>query len=243
MKKELIISNSLDEVSRIPKFIEDLGNSLSLSTKITMGIAVAIEEVIINIIQHAFLDNSQSEILLQVDIQPKKLKFIVVDEGIPLDPNRTIVSPKESLVQQIIQGKGHLLIHRIMDMVSYSTEDSKNQTVLIKHTDVDFKPEATLQTNICRVDGIIILNIEGRLDTPNATCFNKAIQPLLEEEQPNIIINCEQMTYISSSGLRSFLILQKSVINSNGCLAIEAMLPEIKHIFELTGFNAIFNIR
>ncbi|MGG6550263.1 UNVERIFIED_CONTAM: STAS domain-containing protein, partial [Prevotella sp. 15_C9] len=74
-----------------------------------------------------------------------------------------------------------------------------------------------------------------RLDTANARDFSIAIQPLLQEDKPNIIVNCEQMSYISSSGLRCFLILQKSVQKNQGSLIIEAMRPEIKNIFEMTG--------
>ena len=55
--------------------------------------------------------------------------------------------------------------------------------------------------------------------------------------------NCEQMSYISSSGLRCFLILQKSVQKNQGSLIIEAMRPEIKNIFEMTGCTSLFNIR
>lgn len=244
MEKEIIINNSLNEVTRISQFIEDLGTSLDLPSKTTMGIALAIEEVVTNIIQCSNADKKASPIYLQVIIAPGALTFTITDEGAAYDPNRSVVRPsKASLEQQIIQEIGHLLIHRIMDEVAYHSDEKKNQLVLKKRIDTNFKPGATLTTNICRVDGIIILNIEGRLDTANARDFSNAIQPLLEEKRPNIIINCEQMTYISSSGLRGFLILQKSVTKNSGFLAIEAMQPEIKHIFEITGCVSIFNIR
>lgn len=244
MEKEIIINNSLDEVTRISQFIEDLGTSLDLPSKITMGIALAIEEVVTNTIQHAYPDKKASQILLQAFIEPGVLTFTITHEGKAFDPNRTVVSPsKASTEQQIIQEISHLLIHRIMDEVSYHPGESNNQLTLTKRIDTNFKQGATLRTNICRVDGIIVLDIEGRLDTANARDFNNAILPLLEEKKPNVIINCEQMSYISSSGLRCFLILQKSVTKNGGFLAIEAMQPEIKHIFEITGCVSIFNIR
>lgn len=244
MEKEIIINNQLNEVTRISQFIEDLGTSLDLPTKLTMSIALAIEEVVTNIIQYTQTEKKPSQIFLQAVIEPGVLAFTITDEGAPLDPNRTVISPsKVSMEQQIIQEIGHLLIHRIMDEVSYHSDAKQNQLVLKKSINTNFKPGATLMTNICRVDGIIVLDIEGRLDTANARDFNNAIQPLLEEKQPNIIINCERMSYISSSGLRGFLILQKSVTKNGGSLAIEAMQPEIRHIFEITGCISIFNIR
>ncbi|WP_300704321.1 ATP-binding protein, partial [Bacteroides sp.] len=123
MEKEIIINNQLNEVTRISQFIEDLGTSLDLPSKLTMGIALAIEEVVTNIIQHTQTDNKPSQIFLQAVIEPGVLAFTITDEGAPLDPNRTVVSPsKTSMEQQIIQEIGHLLIHRIMDEVSYHSD-------------------------------------------------------------------------------------------------------------------------
>lgn len=37
---------------------------------------------------------------------------------------------------------------------------------------MDFKPEATLKTNLCKIEEVIILTVEGRLDTANTNEFN-----------------------------------------------------------------------
>ena len=72
---------------------------------------------------------------------------------------------------------------------------------------MDFKPEASLKTNICKIEEVTILTIEGRLDTANSNDFNVVISPLLSMPTPNIIINVEGLLYISSSGLRSLITL------------------------------------
>ena len=43
---------------------------------------------------------------------------------------------------------------------------------------------------------------EGRLDTPAAVKAQQEIAPLLENADKTIIIDCTQLEYISSSGLR-----------------------------------------
>ena len=108
---------------------------------------------------------------------------------------------------------------------------------------MDFKPEATLKTNLCKIEEVTILTVEGRLDTANTNEFNALIQPLLNVQNPNIIINCEGLLYISSSGLRSLITLQKSVKQHNGQLVLEAMRPEIRKIFDMTGCSGLFVIR
>ena len=237
MEKEIIINNKLNEISRISQFMEELGVSLNIPSEIAMSINLAIEEIIANIIQNAYPDDKLGEILLQANITPGKLTFQITDEGVAVDPfQKSNPDVKPSLEEQLTKGLGHFLIHR-------TTSGTQNLLTLVKRLDIDFKPDALLDTNICRVDGIIVLDIKGRLDTANARDFSMAIQPLLQEVNPNIIINCEQMSYISSSGLRCFLILQKSVQKNRGSLIIEAMKPEIKNIFEMTGCTSLFNIR
>lgn len=244
MKKEIIINNNLKEVGQISQFLESLGISLSLPSKVTMSMALAIEEMVTEIIQHTSSEDKTEEVRLQATIEPDVLTFRITNGGIPFDPTHEIISSSSTPSEiQIIQELGHFLIYRTMDEVSYNFEKGINQLTLIKRIDTNFKTEATLITNICKVDGVVILDIEGRLDTANARDFNTAIAPLLEEQHPNIIINCAQMSYISSSGLRCFLMLQKSAKKNNGSLVIEAMQPEIKHIFEMTGCSSIFNIR
>lgn len=92
-------------------------------------------------------------------------------------------------------------------------------------------------------NGVIYVTLEGNLDTPSSNEFSTAIQPLFNESEPNIIINCEGLTYISSSGLRTFMLLQKSVNKNNGQLVLERLLPEVKRVFDMTGFSKIIVIR
>lgn len=246
MEKEITIDNQLDEVSRIAQFIEELGMSLHLLPSITMSINLAIEEAISNIIHHGYPDKRRSEITLITSVSPGLLTARIIDDGISFDPtygnNETSDNPL-SLEQRLIQGLGLFLIRRTMDEVKYHSTDNHNELILTKKIDMDFKPETTLKTNLCKIEDVTILTIEGRLDTANANEFNAVIQPLLNLQSSSIIVNCEGLMYISSSGLRSLITLQKSAKQHNGELILEAMRPEIRKIFDMTGCSGLFTIR
>lgn len=85
--------------------------------------------------------------------------------------------------------------------------------------------------------------IEGRLDTANAILFEKEMQPLLEHANEEIVLDCTHLEYISSSGLRLFLTLRKAVEAKGGKMTIEHINDELRHIFTITGFFALFDIR
>lgn len=87
---------------------------------------------------------------------------------------------------------------------------------------------------------LVVLN--GRLDTTNAAQFQQDIAPLMEGENPDIEIDCTDMEYTSSQGLRMFLMLQKSVLARKGKMVMRNMKPQVKEVFDITGFSNIITI-
>ncbi len=84
--------------------------------------------------------------------------------------------------------------------------------------------------------------LSGRLDTTNAERFQQDIEPLMRSEKPDIEIDCTDMEYTSSQGLRLFLMLQKSVNARQGKMVMKNMKPQVKEIFDITGFSNIIAI-
>lgn len=93
-----------------------------------------------------------------------------------------------------------------------------------------------------RISDFLVLNIDGRIDTSNFSAFEEEINKLLSKSEKNIIFNCSGLNYISSSGLRVFLVAQKKMISAKGRLYLCAMQPSIKEIFVISGFSNIFRI-
>ncbi|MEG1575099.1 MAG: STAS domain-containing protein [Bacteroidales bacterium] len=99
-----------------------------------------------------------------------------------------------------------------------------------------------MKSTITTENGKSIITIEGRIDTLTATDFLKEIEPLMNIENPDIEINCKKLEYISSSGLRALLSLQKSVSANGGKLVLLHTAPAINEVFKITGFSSIFTI-
>lgn len=85
--------------------------------------------------------------------------------------------------------------------------------------------------------------LSGRLDTTNADQFQKDITSLFEDPAPQIEIDCTDMDYTSSQGLRMFLMLQKSVSSKGGSMVMVNMKPQVKEVFDITGFSNIIKIQ
>lgn len=82
----------------------------------------------------------------------------------------------------------------------------------------------------------------GRVDTTNADQFQKDLAPLMDDQTPDFDIDCSGMDYTSSQGLRIFLMLQKSVSSKGGSMVLRNMNPQVREVFEITGFANIIRI-
>jgi len=87
-----------------------------------------------------------------------------------------------------------------------------------------------------------LVKLEGRIDTTNADQFMKDITPLMNGTHEEIEMDCSDMEYTSSQGLRMFLMLQKSVSSRGAKLLLRNMKPHVKEVFDITGFSHIITI-
>ena len=92
-------------------------------------------------------------------------------------------------------------------------------------------------------NGRIIATITGRLDTPAAIKAQEEMEPLMQNADKEITIDCKALEYISSSGLRLFLALRKQASANGGKVIIEHINEEIKKVFMMTGFYNLFEIK
>ncbi len=88
----------------------------------------------------------------------------------------------------------------------------------------------------------VFIQVEGRIDTTNYNEFENAVNEVLKEDVKQIYLDCSGLNYISSSGLRIFLTIQKKMMAAGGKLKLFGMQPSIKEIFDISGFSSIFAI-
>ena len=93
-----------------------------------------------------------------------------------------------------------------------------------------------------KINDFSVLKIDGRIDTSNFSEFEEEVDQLFNNGIKNIIFNCSGLNYISSSGLRVFLVAQKKTILLQGRLHLCNMQPGIKEIFAISGFSNLFRI-
>lgn len=87
-----------------------------------------------------------------------------------------------------------------------------------------------------------VMTFEGRLDTAASAQVKNDIQVLYNCEGHDIILDCSQLTYICSSGLRLFLAVLKNARNMGSRTIITGLNDEMYDVFVETGFTQLFEI-
>ena len=89
---------------------------------------------------------------------------------------------------------------------------------------------------------IQVLSLRGELDAHTAPELEAAIQKCKDDHNYKIVINGEQLQYISSAGLGVFMADIEEVREEGGDIKIAALQPKVFNVFDLLGFPILFNI-
>ena len=86
----------------------------------------------------------------------------------------------------------------------------------------------------------ITLKIIGRLDTTTAPELEAPVDGCIAGFK-DLVMDCSELEYVSSAGLRVILKAQK-LMNAQGTMKVMNVNETIMEVFEITGFADILNI-
>ena len=89
---------------------------------------------------------------------------------------------------------------------------------------------------------VVIVKISGRLDSNNSSELERKISDLVDKKEKVILVDCQQLSYVSSSGLRVFLMGLKKMNAVQGKFIICSLQDMVKDVFDISGFTGIFSI-
>ena len=99
-----------------------------------------------------------------------------------------------------------------------------------------------METTIKESNGVQIVAFTGNLDTNTAPEAENQINELLAAGADKILINFEELNYISSAGLRVLLATAKKMMASNGSLKICSLNKTVQEVFDISGFSTILTL-
>lgn len=86
---------------------------------------------------------------------------------------------------------------------------------------------------------------QGRLDFGAAPDFQRQIEAALAEASgppKAVIIDCTGLEYVSSAGLRAFLVTARAAQRAGIAFALCTLTPAIREVFDLSGFSRVLAV-
>ncbi|MBI3176380.1 MAG: STAS domain-containing protein [Chloroflexi bacterium] len=88
----------------------------------------------------------------------------------------------------------------------------------------------------------MVMTVKGRVDSATAPDLENALKQLVDGEKAQIVLDLNDVEYMSSAGLRAMVSTLKAVKRINGDLRLCAPSPRVAEVLRLAGLTSIFNL-
>ena len=100
-----------------------------------------------------------------------------------------------------------------------------------------------MKTTIHEENKTVTVNFDDELDTAATIEAETLLQPLSEVKERDIVLDCTNMKYVSSRGLRLFLSILKAGKSNNCTVTLKGVNDEVMKVLKMTGFASLFDIK
>ncbi len=134
MRKEIEIKNQVDELARVARFVEEIGEELQLSMELQMNLNLVMEEMVSNIIFYAYPEGTEATIELAAESNDRELTFVLSDQGREFDPTlKDDADPDVNPIEREgLGGMGIYIVKNIMNQVTYQRLEGRNLLTMKK---------------------------------------------------------------------------------------------------------------
>ena len=91
--------------------------------------------------------------------------------------------------------------------------------------------------NAERTGGTVIAAADGRIDSSNSREFHAELEAVITDSDTSVVLDFEDVTYISSAGMRVILLTAKSLQQSGTEFVLCSMNDSIREVFRISGLT------
>ncbi len=86
---------------------------------------------------------------------------------------------------------------------------------------------------------VLIAEVEGRIDGVTAREFEETVTSAIPEEGSSVICDLSAVSYVSSAGLRSVLVIAKRLSQADASFSVCGLSGAVAEVFRVSGFDKI----
>lgn len=101
---------------------------------------------------------------------------------------------------------------------------------------------ADLAIEVREVDGVAVVLPAGFINAHTVREFEQALEGLVSQGQYRILLNCQNLSYISSAGLGAIMGLIETVRENDGDILLSNLQENVFAIFDTLGFTQLYRV-
>lgn len=239
----LSVASRLDEVERVSRDVDAFGRSHSIPAEIVFDANLVLDEVLTNIVSYAYDDDAEHEIVVRLRIEDGAVVIETEDDGRPFDP-LAAAEPDLALPasERSIGGLGLSLVRRLTEALSYERRAAHNVFTMRFRTQVRDAAGEIRRHDFTHDGGLAVLIPDERLDKAGSAEFEPQLLGAIAAGARRLVVDCSDIDYINSAGLRLLLVAAKRVTASGGSFFVVAPRGQIRHVVEMAGFESAFPV-
>jgi anti-anti-sigma factor len=251
---------TLVRLARTTARLESLGELLDLATRAAReagagdegqhDIRLAAEEVLINVINHAYPPGRPGPLVMRARIEPGALTLTVLDEGAPFSPD---MAPAPDLTapwaDRRVGGLGWHLVEKVMDEIRHrSIGATGNELTMIKRfgsagsASPITQGHLAMQIEVERRGQVTVARVQGNVDGMTSAELNRVLGGEVADGGHRMVVSLEGVDYTSSAGLRVLLAVVKDARGRGGDVRLAGVRDNVRKVLELSGFTSILKL-
>jgi serine/threonine-protein kinase RsbW len=247
-KSRLVIAARLEEVRHACEFVVEAAEVAGLDERAVYHCQMAVDETLTNVIEHGYsFEVVDKEIEVICSVEDDRFLITIIDDGPAFNPlEHEAPDPSAPLDDREPGGWGIYFIRRLMDDVRYERIGDRNHLSLAKSLPENIQvpdPDSEDAFPVRALeDHAAVITPSGRLDSNSSPRLEKSLSTQLQQGTTWLLVDMTDVEYIASSGLKVLVAAWRRARDAGGDVVLAGMQPRIIEIFEMVGFDMLFQI-
>lgn len=238
----LTLRSHLAELARVMALVDDYCAQTHAAAADISALHLAIEEIVTNVITYGYADGPWHSFTLTLEtLEGNRIRAVVTDDARAFNPlAHPDVDTTLALDDRPIGGLGVHLVRQLMDMCLYEYRDGHNVFTMERQLNRD--GDATARFAATKLESFATLTLTGRLDGLSSRELERQVAALLASGIRTLVFDLSALHYVSSAGLRVFILAAKRLKAAGGKAAFAAPTATVRNIFEITGLVTALDV-
>lgn len=235
--QQLTLTNDLAELPRVVAWVDAFCQSMNAGAKDMSSLHLALEEIVTNVITHGYRDGAPHRFEVRLEaVSADRIRATVIDDAPAFNPlARAELDTTLALEHRPIGGLGVHLVRKLTDACLYERRDDRNvfAVELVLRRNSPQSPAVNIATT--KFESSATLALTGRLDGLSSPELEQQLNALLASGIRTLVFDLSALDYVSSAGLRVFIVAAKKLHAAGGTATFQSLTPTVREVFEVTG--------